>query len=397
MEVSMILDPLHERRPRWRTLTLFQPKRLVFGCGCLTECLGYLNQLAPNHLYILTSSALAAATARIQAELARSGIASSVDHGVPGEPTIADFEAATVRAREAGATCILGLGGGSVLDTAKLVASFVDGQQRIEDAFGTGLLHGRACHLVCLPTTSGTGSEVSPNAILLDEGAKLKKAVISPFLVPDAVFVDPELTVTMPAGVTASTGLDALAHCVEAYTNKFAHPMVDLYALEGIALCGRFLLRAVRCPGDLGAREGMSLASLYGGLCLGPVNTAAGHALAYPLGSEYHIAHGVSVALVQPHVFRFNAEADPERHASVARALGVPECSTALETAFAGASAISRLTAECGLDPHLGSYGIKPESIAALARSALTVERLLRNNPRPVTEADCIRVYQDCF
>lgn len=330
----MVLNPMSEQRKTSRTVTFLQPKRLVFGCGCLTECLGYLHQLAPAHLRILTSSALTAATAHIRADLARSGIAASVDEGIPSEPGIADFKAATARAREAGATCILGLGGGSVLDIAKLVAAFVNGEQQIEDAFGTGLLRGRTCHMVCVPTTSGTGSEVSPNAILLDEGARLKKAVISPYLVPDAVFVDPELTVTMPAAVTASSGLDALAHCVEAYTNKFAHPMVDLHALEGIGLCGRFLLRAVRTPDDLEAREGMSLASLYGGLCLGPVNTAAGQALAYPLGSEYHIAHGVSVALVQPHVFRFNAEADPDRHASVARALGVADCPTALETAL---------------------------------------------------------------
>ena len=116
----------------------------------------------------------------------------SID-SLPAEPTIADFEGATARAKGAGATCILGLGGGSVLDVAKLVAAFVTGEQRIEDTFGTGLLRGRSCHLVCVPTTSGTGSEVSPNAILLDEAAKLKKAVISPYLVPDAVFVDPEL------------------------------------------------------------------------------------------------------------------------------------------------------------------------------------------------------------
>ena len=393
----MVPDLLPRPHPVWRTLTFFQPHRLVFGCGCLTECLAYLNQLAPPHLHILTTAVLAEVTARIQAELARSGISSSVDNDVPSEPTIADFEAATIRARDAGATCIFGLGGGSVLDIAKLVAAFVNGQQRIEDTFGNGLLQRRECHLVCVPTTSGTGSEVSPNAILLDESAKLKKAVISPFLVPDAVFVDPELTVTVPAGVTASTGLDALAHCVEAYTNKFAHPLVDVYALEGIRLCGRYLLRAVRCLNDLEAREGMSLASLYGGLCLGPVNTAAGHALAYPLGSEYHIAHGVSVALVQPHVFRFNADAAPGRHASVALALGVSECSSELETALAGASTIAQLTTDCGLDPHLGGYGIKPESIPALAQSALTVQRLLNNNPRPVTEADCIRIYQSCF
>jgi alcohol dehydrogenase class IV len=248
-----------------------------------------------------------------------------------------------------------------------------------------------------MPTTSGTGSEVSPNAILLDESARLKKAVISPHLVPDAAFIDPQLTVTVPAPITASTGLDALAHCLEAYTNKFAHPLVDTYAIEGIALAGRFLLRAVRHPEDLEAREGMALASLYGGLCLGPVNTAAGHALAYPLGSEHRIAHGVTVALVQPHVFRFNAEAAPQRHAAVARALGVAPGPNDLETAFAGADLLAGLTRDCGISLDLGSYGIQPAEIPLLAESALKVERLLRNNPRPVTREGCIKVYERCF
>jgi alcohol dehydrogenase class IV len=248
-----------------------------------------------------------------------------------------------------------------------------------------------------MPTTSGTGSEVSPNAILLDEKARLKKAVISPHLVPDATFVDPELSLTVPPHVTAATGLDALAHCIEAFTNKFAHPMVDLYALGGIALCGEYLLRAVLSPNDLEAREGMSLASLYGGLCLGPVNTAAGHALAYPLGSEYHLAHGVSVALVQPHVFRFNSVASPDRHAMVACALGVPSSCDSMATAEAGAAAISKLTQDCGVDPQLTSYGVSRDAIQELAASAMKVQRLLQNNPRDVTHADCVDLYARCF
>jgi len=388
---------VHEQRSPMRILTLLQPQRLVFGCGCVAECLAYLESLAPAHLYIVTSAALASVASSLQAELGRAGVSASVDTGIKGEPTIADFEAVTERARQSKATCILGLGGGSVLDVAKLVAAFVSGSQSIGEAFGIGLLHARACHLVCMPTTSGTGSEVSPNAILLDEDAKLKKAVISPHLVPDATFIDPELTVTLPAAVTAATGLDALAHCIEAYTNKFAHPFVDLYALEGIALCGRFLLRAVQSGGDIEAREGMSLASLYGGLCLGPVNTAAGHALAYPLGGRYHITHGVSVALVQPHVFRFNAEATPARHAAVARALGIADGPGSLETALEGARTIGQLTKDCGLDSNLGAYGVSADDIPALAASAMTVTRLLRNNPRPVTEADCVHIYRDCF
>src|SRR5438067_1462038 len=261
-----------------RTLTLHQPRHLVFGRGSIADCVAYLQELAPTHLRILTSRSVMEVAVKIQKDLSGSATGVSIDTSLVGEPTVPDCLAAVSAAKAVGATCILGLGGGSVLDVAKLVSAFVEGEQELAETFGVGLLRCRVCHLVCMPTTSGTGSEVSPNAILLDELEKLKKAVISPHLVPDAAFIDPELTKTVPPHITAATGLDALAHCLEAYTNKFAHPMVDVYALEGIALCGRFLLRAVQNPSDMDAREGMSQVSLYGGLCLGPVNTAAGHA-----------------------------------------------------------------------------------------------------------------------
>jgi len=379
-----------------RTITLQQPRHLVFGCGSIAECISYLRELSPTHLRILTSPFLKSAVSHIEDELS-GRTAVSIDTSISGEPTVDDCLRAIRAAEAAGATCILGLGGGSVLDVAKLVAAFVRSEQQLQDTFGIGLLRSRWCHLVCMPTTSGTGSEVSPNAVLLDESARLKKAVISPHLVPDAAFIDPELTATLPAPVTASTGLDALAHCLEAYTNKFAHLVVDTYALEGIALAGRFLLRAVQNPTDMEAREGMALASLYGGLCLGPVNTAAGHALAYPLGSEYHIPHGVTVALVQPHVFRFNAEATPERHATVATALGARPGGSDLETATAGADFLARLTRDSGINTDLSSYGIRPAEIPSLADSALKVERLLQNSPRLVTRKDCIDIYEHCF
>jgi alcohol dehydrogenase class IV len=380
-----------------RTITLNQPRRLVFGCGSIADCITYLRELAPEHLRVITSPFLLEAAATIHNGLTTTPTEVSVDSSILGEPTVEDTLAAIESASTAGATCILGIGGGSVLDVAKLVAAFVTGEQQLHETFGIGLLRSRSCHLVCMPTTSGTGSEVSPNAILLDETVKLKKAVISPYLMPDAAFIDPELTVTVPPTVTASTGLDALAHCLEAYTNKFAHPIVDTYALEGVALAGRFLLRAVRDPNDMEAREGMALASLYGGLCLGPVNTAAGHALAYPLGSEYHIPHGVSVALVQPHVFRFNAEATPEKHAAVAKALGVQATGSHIARAQAGAGFLANLTRESGIKPNLADHGVRPEDISNLADSALKVERLLRNSARTVTKDDCIAIYRTCF
>jgi alcohol dehydrogenase len=380
-----------------RTLTLHQPKRLVYGWGCLTEAISYLSELRPRHLHILTSASMLAAAQRVASTLTGKEMFVSIDRRGSGEPTVEDFRRALECARGQNADCILGIGGGSVLDMAKLVAAFLNSPQTVEQTFGIGLLRGRSCPLICMPATAGTGSEVSPNAILLDEQEKLKKAVISPWLVPDATFVDPELTVSMPRELTAATGLDALAHCIEAYTNRFAHPIADTWALDGIRLAGRFLLRAIEEPGDREAREGMALASMFGGLCLGPVNTAAAHALAYPLGGEYHIAHGVSVALVLPHVFRFNAPASLKRHAEAAVALGVERQGDSVATAMAGATRLTQMMRKSGLSTNPGNYGVPMAAIPTIAASAMKVTRLLRNNPRELTESDCVQIYSKAF
>jgi len=380
-----------------KIISLLQPKRLTIGSGCIEQCIEYLQAFVPGKLHVVTSPSQRTTVASIASRLTESGCRVTIDDSISSEPTIAMFRSALAAANAAEVDGILGIGGGSALDVAKLVAAFSGSKQNVEDCFGIGLLHGRSCHLVCVPTTSGTGSEVSPNAILLDEEAKLKKGVVSPYLVPDATFIDPILTTTMSAAVTASTGLDALTHCIEAYTNKFAHPLVDVYALQGIESCGRYLVRAVTQPEDLEAREGMSLASFYGGLCLGPVNTAAVHALAYPLGGEFHLAHGLSNAILLPHVFHFNAEASPVRHAAVARALGAKARETDLETAYAGAQKLQEMAAACGVISDLSYHGIAPSSIPGMARSAMTVTRLLKNNPREITETDCAEIYSQCF
>ncbi|HEV2578113.1 MAG TPA: iron-containing alcohol dehydrogenase [Acidobacteriaceae bacterium] len=380
-----------------RSVTFLQPNRLTFGDGCLAEALTYLTALPSRRIQIVHSPSLAAVVDRMQEGLIIAGCSVTTNPVPAGEPTITAFNSALSHARAANPGCVVGIGGGSALDLAKLLAAFVRNDQRIEDTFGIGLLSSRNCHLVCIPSTSGTGSEVSPNAILLDEAAQLKKGVISPHLVPDAAFVDPTLTHSVPPAVTAYTGLDALTHCIEAYTNRFAQPLVDLYALEGILLCARFLCRAVRNPEDAEAREAMARASLYGGLCLGPVNTAAVHALAYPLGGEFHLPHGLSNAVLLPAVFRFNAEASPERHADAAIALGATPQSTPLRTALAGATQLEHLTRDCGVDIDLSRHGIDRGRIPHLASEAMTVQRLLRNNPREITQADAEFIYAQCF
>jgi alcohol dehydrogenase class IV len=379
-----------------RTITFLQPNRLTFGSRCLSEAWEYLRRRT-KRLHIVSSPSQRSVVRSIVTTLEADRIRVSLDADTNTEPTIALFERSLAYARSEQPDCVLGIGGGSALDLAKLIAAFVRNDQRVQDTFGIGLLSARHCTLVCMPTTSGTGSEVSPNAILLDEVAHLKKGVISPYLVPDAAFIDPLLTHTVPSAVTAATGLDALTHCIEAYTNRYAHPLADLYALEGIRLVARSLSRAVHHGDDAEAREQMARASVYGGLCLGPVNTAAVHALAYPLGGEFHVAHGLSNAILLPAVFRFNAEAAPERHAEVAVALGAEVGTTSLATAFAGAEKLQMLTKSCGISIDLAEYGISREAVPSMAAAAMTVTRLLRNNPRELTQSDAEQIYQQCF
>jgi alcohol dehydrogenase class IV len=307
------------------------------------------------------------------------------------------FEAVLEAARKENIDGVLGIGGGSAMDVAKLVAALARSAQRVEQVFGIDLLQSRALPLVCLPTTAGTGAEVSPNAILLDESDELKKGVISPHLVPDAAVVDPLLTVSVPPAVTAATGLDALTHCIEAYANKFAHPTVDLYALQGIRLISANLVRAVRDGGDLEARANLALGSLYGGMCLGPVNTAAVHALSYPLGGRFHVAHGISNAVLLPPVLEFNLSQAPERYAEVAVALGVERNGSAASTAKRGVQRVIELSQACQIPQRLSELGIPREAIPSMAESAMKVTRLLKNNLRSLTEQDVVGIYDAAY
>ena len=380
-----------------RPITLFQNPQLTFGSGCVDQLEAYLSMRSVEKIYIVGSRSMTKLIERLESGITSFGRSVTTDYSCTSEPTVPMFEAACKRAADVGVDCVVGIGGGSVLDLAKLIAAFTNSGQRVEDAFGVDLLKRRGCHLVCVPTTAGTGSEVSPNAILLDEIEHLKKGVVSKFLVPDAAFIDPQLTVTLPATITAYTGLDALTHCIETYTNKFSHPVIDAYALEGIRLCGKYLLRAINDGADLEAREGMSMASMFGGFCLGPVNTAAVHALAYPLGGEFHVPHGLSNAILLSEVFRFNISASPERHAEVARVLGGVESDDAIQTATLGADKLAALIQNSGIleDPAISRLDLL--AVDRMASSAAKVMRLLKNNPRSLTLEDIVGIYMSSF
>jgi alcohol dehydrogenase class IV len=378
-------------------VTLLQPPRIVIGDGCAPQCADFLAQRGVKRVLLVSSKSVLPELSSVRDALTRAGVAVVIAPAVSPEPTRAMFASVLGCARTEKIDGVLAVGGGSVIDVAKIVAALTHGKQTEKEIFGINLLAGRALPLVCLPTTAGTGAEVSPNAVLLDETEEMKKAVISPHLVPDAAFIDPLLTMSVPPAVTAATGLDALTHCIEGFANKVAHPVVDVYALQGIRLIAANLERAVRNGKDAEARGQVALGSFYGGMCLGPVNTAAVHALSYPLGGRFHIAHGISNAVLLPHVLRFNLPAAPERYAEIAVALGVGRNGSAESTAAQGLEFLSRLSAACGAPQRLSELNIPRDAIPWMAKTAMQVQRLLKNNPRLVTEPDAIGIYEATF
>ncbi len=387
-------------RINMKAITLLQPQKIVFGTGCIQTLVEDYKKLGYQRLFVLTAPPILPLIEEPLAELKAAGVSIEIFQNILAEPTVNDFKTILEAARTFQADSVVGIGGGSVLDVAKLVASLTPNPSpkgEGSEMFQPGFIKKKGLWLACLPTTAGTGSEVSPNAILLDERDHLKKGIVSPFLIADAAYVDPKLTWTVPAKVTADTGMDALTHCIEAYTNKFAHPAVDIYALKGIQLIAANLERAVKDGKDVEAREALAFGSLYGGLCLGPVNTAAVHALSYPLGGEFHIPHGLSNAILLPSVMKFNAEACPKRYAEVAIALGCKPGKNDEETAQRGVEFIYQLAEAVGIPDKLTALGIPQTAVDGMAKAAMEVQRLLKNNPREVTEQDARDIYNSLY
>lgn len=377
------------------SITLLQPQKIAFGEGIINSLSEDSILSNSNKVLFLVATPLLSALSDIVKNIqSKNKDVKLIEYKFLGEPTFTQFKVLSRENESFNPDCVIGVGGGSVLDCAKLLAALINNSQKLEDVVGIGFLNKRSAKLICVPTTSGTGSEVSPNAILLNEETQAKSGIISPFLVPDACYLDPVLTVTLPAKLTAETGIDALSHCIEAYTNKFAHPTVDIYALKGIQLIAENIEEAFKNGKNIEARSAMLLGSMYGGLCLGPVNTSAVHALSYGLGGKFHIPHGLSNAILMPEVLRFNLSANPKRHAEVARALGIKVQGSDKDIAIAGIKKIEAISNSCNIPKLLTDIGVTEDALPELADIAMKVTRLLKNNPREVTREDAINIYK---
>lgn len=381
----------------YRDITIRFPTQIIIGKDSLMKLADEVTASGYSNVLIVTITVLLTKLDPLVQQLKDQGINVQVNTSIVQEPSFHDFVGLVNSVTNTPVDVVIGIGGGSVLDVAKLLAAQLDNDQTLSDITGIGLLKKRSIKLICVPTTAGTGSEVSPNAILIDNTDNQKKGIISPYLVPDTVILDPSLTFNLPADITAATGLDALTHCLEAYTNLFAHPFIDMYAYEGMRLIAANLVKAVKTGGDESIRTPLAIGSMLGGFCLGPVNTAGVHALSYPLGSMFHIAHGLSNALLLPYVMKFNIPAAPARYADVARALGCNRGKTDTETANAGVAKIKELIKQCGIPSRLSEAGVNKDAIPVMAADAMKITRLLKNNPRPIGFDDAIDIYEAAY
>ena len=365
-----------------RPLRIHQPRRVEYGTGTAAEIGAWARAEGFQRILVLTQKSMAG---RVQA-LGLSGAVAVFD-GVRPEPDTDNLALAVEAARSAGPDLVVGFGGGSVMDVAKLV-TVLRGGQALADIIGPNRVAGRQNALALVPTTAGTGSEAGIRALVTDVTTGMKVAVESPHLLADIVAMVPDLTMTLPPAVTAATGIDAMAHCVEAFTSRKSHPLIDAYALMGIELVARYLPRAVADGSDAEARAGLLLAAYYGGICLGPVNTAAGHALAYPLGTRLKLPHGLANAIIFPHVLAFNAPAVPEKTAQIGALLGLTG-----DLRRAAAEWCQRL----GVRMRLSQNGATEDQLPVWAAEAHGIRRLMDNNPRDMTVAEVEGIYRAAY
>jgi len=333
---------------------------------------------------------------RVKNILEDSGIKVGVFDDVEPEPRIELVPQCVEAARKGSCTAILGLGGGSSLDVAKGAAVVLGNGGKIEDYVGIGLVPKRGLPTILVPTTSGTGSEATKYAIFTQ--GNMKQGVIDPNVYPDVSIVDPSLTVSMPPAITAATGMDALCHGIETYTSLAATPISDLIARECVTLIGRSLRTAVYNGRDIEARSDMALGSFYGGLCLTNASVTAVHAVSFPLGADYHVPHGIANAVMLPYVMRFNYVASLERFSRLAELMGENIASLSLrEAAERSVIAVETLMKDINVPRSLQELDIPKDAIPSLAERALTVQRLLGNNPRAIKIADLINIYEQAY
>lgn len=375
-------------------------RKIVFGCGSLEGLPGHIAEFGARKPLIVIDGNLSADGFREKVSSLFGG-----DHSrylifdeITGEPPLEIADKGAALARAEGCDIVVGIGGGSTLDAAKAMAVIVTNGGEAVQYLGLNNVPGPGLPKIMIPTTAGTGSEVTFTAVFIRKDLKKKEGINSPYLYPELALLDPLLTVSVPPAVTASTGLDALCHAIESYTSIIASPMSEMMSLEAISLIASNLRTCVHNGSDIAAREKVLLGSLYAGLGLANAGVTAVHSLSYPLGGTYGIPHGLANTILLPTVMRFNVVAALEKFADIAEVMGEDvESFSVREAAFMAIDAVEDLIEDCGIMETLEDLGINKDDFEMMADTAMGVARPLANNPRVVTRDDAIAMYEEAY
>ena len=375
-------------------------RRIVSGAGSALQLSDQCQSLGISRPLLVTDPGLMAIglVQPVLAALESAGVEAAVFDQVREDPPEATVLAAADLGRSQGVDGVLAVGGGSSMDVAKVVAVLLAGQQALSQLYGVGNVSGTRLPLVLVPTTAGTGSEVTPVAVITT-GETTKAGVSSPVLLPDAAVLDADLTLGLPSAVTAMTGVDAMVHAIEAYTSRHQkNPISDNLARQALQLLARNIRTAVHDGKNREARENMLLGACLAGQAFANAPVAAVHALAYPLGGHYHIPHGLSNSLVLPSVLEFNAASATELYAELADiVVGAPVPGSAEAKTAAMIAALRSLIDDVALPATLQAAGVDENKLELLAEDAMLQQRLLVSNPRDVAYEDALAIYQAAY
>jgi alcohol dehydrogenase len=383
-----------------QTFSVNQPTRILFGVNIVKQLADLASELGGRRVFLVADPGLhqAGIIKQTTAILKKAEIPYTLYDKVTPEPGLKLADQGVKLAQKNKTDCVVGLGGGSALDIAKAVSILLTNGGKAEDYLGLGKIKRPGVPKIMIPTTAGTGAEVTFTAVFINEKTKSKGGMNGDPLYPDGALLDPALTLSLPPHVTAATGIDAFTHALEAYVSTGAHAISDIYALEAIGLISNNLGAAYANGSNLEARSAMLLGSLLGGKALATAGVGLVHAMAYPLGGMFNTAHGLANAVLLPYVVEYNIIGNPEKFSTVAQVMGYESEGLPLrEAAQLAVEAIHQLNADVGIPSSLADLNIPADKIPEMAEIALTVTRPVENNPRKPTREDVIAVYEAAF
>ena len=375
----------------------YAPGKIIFGPGGLSQVGAEAKRLGSKVLMVLGKSAMkkSGALDRLTHLLIENNLEYTIYDNIPSDPTVEIVDTGTSLARKENCNLVIALGGGSVLDTGKAISAMVTNEGSVADyqeieGKGRKFQH-KTLPFIAIPTTSGTGSEATKNAVITNTEFSLKKSIRDPMLIPEVALVDPELTLSLPPHITADCGGDALTQCIESYLGKKSQEITDALALHAIGLIGKSLVKAVKDGKNLEARKDMAMAALLSGLCLSNSGLGAVHALSHPLGVYYKIPHGLSCAVLLPYVMEYNLPVVTKKLAKIAQSLGEDiSLLSEIEAAQRAIGRIKGILSKAGIKSNLSEWEIKEEDFSQLIKGAKGGS--LNNNPRNTSDEDLIEL-----